>query len=200
MKILVTIMILMSVFVFTRGLYTIPEKTILRENNLVPTQIIKESIIIPKIVDKITNTDIYIKRFKDVAISEMKKFGIPASITLAQGILESGSGTSNLAKIDNNHFGIKCKRKCIGCRCVNYADDSPYDMFRIFPTAWHSYREHSKLLATSARYANLFKLKITDYKGWAKGLQIAGYATSKTYSKSLIRIIEKYNLQKLDNL
>lgn len=148
----------------------------------------------------LSDTERYIERFKATAISEMKKYKIPASITLAQGIIESRSGKSDLAKIDNNHFGIKCRKKCLGCRCVNYPDDSPYDMFRIFPSAWYSYREHSKLLVGSPRYRELFRLKITDYKGWAHGLQKAGYATSKKYAVSLIRIIEKYNLQKFDKL
>lgn len=147
----------------------------------------------------LNDTERYIERFKKVAISEMKIFGIPASITLAQGILESNNGNSDLAKIDNNHFGIKCKSKCIGCLCRNYKDDSPYDMFRVFPSAWWSYREHSKLLKNSPRYAALFKLKKTDYKGWAIGLQSCGYATSKKYAQSLIRIIEKYKLYKFDN-
>ena len=118
----------------------------------------------------------YIERFKHVALTEQKKYGIPASITLAQGILESNAGRSTMAIKDNNHFGIKCKSKCIGCRCANYSDDDIYDMFRIFESAWESYREHSKILLND-RYKSCFKSK--SYKHWAKELQRCGYATSK---------------------
>jgi flagellum-specific peptidoglycan hydrolase FlgJ len=100
-----------------------------------------------------------------------------------------------MAVKDNNHFGIKCYSKCIGCRCANYADDDIYDMFRIFQTAWESYREHSKILLND-RYKSCFKYK--DYKHWAKELQRCGYATSKRYEKNLISIIETYKLYKLD--
>lgn len=138
----------------------------------------------------------YIERFKNVALTEQEKFCIPASITLAQGILESGAGRSKMAIKDNNHFGIKCYNKCLGCRCANYADDDIYDMFRIFETAWESYREHSKILLND-RYKSCFKSH--DYKHWANELQRCGYATSKRYAKNLISIIEQYKLYKYDN-
>ena len=137
----------------------------------------------------------YIKRFTKVALTEQEKYGIPASITLAQGIIESAAGRSKMAIKDNNHFGIKCTLKCIGCRCANYADDDIYDMFRIFDSAWESYREHSKILLND-RYKSCFKSK--DYKHWAKELQRCGYATSKKYAQNLISIIEKYKLNKFD--
>ncbi len=137
----------------------------------------------------------YIERFKHVALAEQKKYGIPASITLAQGILESNAGRSKMAIKEKNHFGIKCKRKCTDCRCANYADDSPKDMFRVFGSAWESYREHSLILMQN-RYKSCFKSR--DYKHWAKELQRCGYATSKKYAQNLISIIEKYKLNKYD--
>ncbi len=139
----------------------------------------------------------YISRFSQVAVNEMDKYGIPASIKMAQGILESSGGTSLLVQESKNHFGIKCKTKCTGCTCRNYADDDRYDMFRVFETDWESWRAHSLLLAGSERYQELKKYG-TNYKKWAMGLQEAGYATDPQYGKKLIRLIEKYKLMKLD--
>ncbi|MFQ5583416.1 MAG: glycoside hydrolase family 73 protein [Calditrichia bacterium] len=140
----------------------------------------------------------YIERFAPVAISEMKKFGVPASITLAQGLLESDAGDSKLTIESNNHFGIKCRTKCRGCTCRNYADDDVFDMFRVFDTAWESYREHSILLCGD-RYKHLKKLGTKDYKNWAKGLKKSGYATDKKYDEKLIQIIESLDLYQFDN-
>ncbi|MCH2045536.1 MAG: glucosaminidase domain-containing protein [Saprospiraceae bacterium] len=139
----------------------------------------------------------YIKKYKDIAQEEAQLFNIPASITLAQGLLESNAGDSQLAKKENNHFGIKCKKKCIGCRCVNYTDDTRYDMFRVFETPWFSFREHSKVLLKK-RYKHLFDLPKHDYKNWAKGLQAAGYATDSSYGKKLIKIVEAFELDQYD--
>lgn len=139
----------------------------------------------------------YIKQYAPTAQEERTLYGIPVAITLAQGLLESNAGDSKLAKNDNNHFGIKCKSKCIGCRCANYTDDSKYDMFRVFDSAWYSFREHSNLLMGS-RYKHLTQLKKTDYKNWAHGLEAAGYATDKQYAEKLIKIIERLNLQRFD--
>lgn len=139
----------------------------------------------------------YVKKYAPIAIEEMELYGIPASITLAQGLVESNAGESKLSINENNHFGIKCKTKCLGCRCANYTDDDKYDMFRIFETPWYSFREHSKLL-TGKRYRHLLKLEITDYKNWSRGLQSAGYATNKKYAKTLIAVIEKMKLYKYD--
>lgn len=139
----------------------------------------------------------YVKRFAKVAINEMEKFGIPASVTIAQGLLESNAGDSKLSQQSNNHFGIKCKPQCLGCTCRNYKDDDVYDMFRVFETSWDSYREHS-LLLNSERYKHLHKLGTKDYKGWAKGLKEAGYATDKQYAEKLIRIIEMLDLYQFD--
>jgi len=139
----------------------------------------------------------YVSNYAPIAQKEAEIYGIPASITLAQGLLESNAGQSKLAKRDNNHFGIKCKAKCRGCRCANYTDDDIYDMFRIFDSAWESYREHSILL-TGKRYRHLKKYSRRDYKSWARGIKAAGYATDKGYAQKLIRIIEYYNLQDFD--
>jgi LysM repeat protein len=128
---------------------------------------------------------------------EMRLYNIPASITLAQGILESGDGTSRLATEGNNHFGIKCHQGWQGDR-IYHDDDSKGECFRKYRHAEESYRDHSVFLTTRSRYASLFALPPTDYKGWAKGLQDAGYATSKTYASSLIRLIEENNLHAFD--
>jgi len=138
----------------------------------------------------------YIKKYQSVAIEEQQKFGIPACITLAQGLLESRAGKSPLATEANNHFGIKCT-DWTGDRF--YQDDDQKDeCFRKYSNARESFEDHSSFLVKRSRYASLFSLKPTDYKGWANGLQSAGYATNKNYASSLINLIELYDLQKLD--
>ena len=124
----------------------------------------------------------YIKKYRSIAVDEMKHYRIPASITLAQGLLESGAGRSELARKSNNHFGIKCGGSWDG-RSVRHTDDAPNECFRAYKHAKDSYRDHSKFLRSGARYAFLFRLKITDYKGWAKGLKKAGYADLDKYDK-----------------
>lgn len=152
----------------------------------------------PAIVEeKIYNCYNYVKRFSGIAVSEMKRTGIPASITLAQGLLESDAGHSRLAVESNNHFGIKCRSKCKGCTCRNYTDDDIYDMFRVFDSVRESYREHSKLLDIT-RYRHLKKLGTKNYKAWAHGLRKAGYATDKRYAHKLIKIIEEMRLYEYD--
>jgi flagellum-specific peptidoglycan hydrolase FlgJ len=141
--------------------------------------------------------DDYINRYLKTAKEEADLFNIPVSITLAQGLLESNAGESALARKENNHFGIKCRAKCLGCRCANYTDDDRYDMFRIFESAWESFREHSKLL-TGGRYKHLTKLDRSDYKNWSRGLKAAGYATDKKYADKLITIIVFFELDKFD--
>jgi flagellum-specific peptidoglycan hydrolase FlgJ len=138
----------------------------------------------------------YVKRYYNTAVEEMKLYNIPASITLAQGIIESNAGQSKLSVKENNHFGIKCKANSKH-KCANYADDDPDDMFRVFDSAWESYREHSKLLVGS-RYKHLTKLKKSNYKGWARGLKKAGYATNPNYDKLIIAIVERYKLYNYD--
>lgn len=142
----------------------------------------------------------YVDRFKLVALAEMSTHGIPASITLAQGLLESGTGRSTLARKNHNHFGIKCfSKKCRKGHCSNHSDDHHKDFFRVFDNPEESYREHSKVLM-KARYKKLFQLPITDYKGWAHGLRKAGYATDPRYGDKLIRMIEELELWRYDRL
>ncbi len=143
----------------------------------------------------------YIDRFAAIAIAEQKKFGIPASITLAQGLLESGFGKSTMANSINNHFGIKCKpnEKRIKGKCYVFADDTKHDRFVKFASAWESYRAHSILLQ-GERYLALYKLDTMDYEGWALGLQKAGYASDANYARKLIRIIELYELYEYDEM
>ena len=142
----------------------------------------------------------YVQRFKKVAQAEMEKFGIPASIKLAQGLLESQAGESSLATRNNNHFGIKCfSRKCTDGHCRNFTDDSHKDFFRIYKSAWESYRAHSFLLKREERYQQLFRLPPDDYRAWAKGLSAAGYATDPQYAQKLIRLIEGLQLQRFDH-
>ena len=142
----------------------------------------------------------YVKRFAKVAQEEMRQFNIPASITLAQGLIETNAGQSPLATKNNNHFGIKCfSKSCKKGHCANFSDDSHKDFFRKYKSSWESFRAHSKLL-TYKRYKHLTKLPVTDYKGWAVGLKKAGYATDKNYHNKLIRLIEDLHLDDYDNL
>jgi len=136
----------------------------------------------------------YIQSFRELAMKEMQRTGVPAAITLAQGILESQSGESDLAKRSNNHFGIKCKTEWTGEK-VYHDDDARGECFRKYNSAEQSYIDHSDFLKTRAHYSFLFTLDPTDFEGWAKGLKKAGYATSPTYAQRLIDVIERYNLQ-----
>jgi len=138
----------------------------------------------------------YIERYKGEAISQMKKYNIPASITLAQAILESGDGNSELALKSKNHFGIKCHSNWDGEK-VYHDDDENDECFRAYNTIADSYEDHSKFLLRE-RYADLFELDIEDYKSWARGLKKAGYATNPAYAKQLIKVIEENNLSQLD--
>ena len=138
----------------------------------------------------------YIQLFKDVAIEEMNRYGIPASITLAQGIIESGSGNSSLARYANNHFGIKCTSDWKG-KGYYKDDDKADDCFRVYKDARESYKDHSEFLKRK-RYSFLFELDKNDYKNWAKGLKQAGYATNPNYPNLLINVIDKYQLYKYD--
>ena len=139
----------------------------------------------------------YIEKYSGDAVKEMQRSGVPASITLAQGILESESGNSDLARIANNHFGIKCHAEWTG-ESFHKDDDSKNECFRKYNSVLESYDDHSKFLRTRSRYAFLFDLEITDYKGWAKGLKKAGYATNPEYASKLIKLIEDYNLHYFD--
>ena len=139
----------------------------------------------------------YIDKYKDWAIEQMKNYRIPASITLAQGLLESNAGRSTLATEANNHFGIKCGGSWTGPSVLRN-DDAPNEKFRKYRSARESFIDHSIFLQ-GRRYQGLYSLRITDYRGWARGLKAAGYATSPTYAESLIRIIEMYGLSQFDS-
>lgn len=159
----------------------------------------KEAVIKAKEIVKapvIKSTTHYISVYKDIAVSEMKQYGIPASITLAQGILESGSGKGTLAVRANNHFGIKC-HDWTGAK-VFHDDDRAQECFRKYRNVNKSFRDHSEFLAKRKRYAKLFQLDKDDYKGWAKELRRAGYATDRKYPQKLISLIERYELYKFD--
>ena len=140
----------------------------------------------------------YIEKFKDLAVDQMREHKIPASITLAQGLCESGAGRSRLAIEAHNHFGIKVGMTWTGPYIV-MADDRPDDRFRKYRNDRESYEDHSRFLTSSPRYRALFDLKITDYKGWAHGLKKAGYATNPRYAEMLIGVIERFNLQQFDS-
>ena len=144
-----------------------------------------------------TLTNDYINDYKDLAVEEMNLYNIPASITLSQGILESSNGESMLATKANNHFGIKCHSSWQGDR-VFHDDDEKGECFRKYNNVEDSYRDHSLFLANSSRYSFLFDIPIQNYKSWAKGLKKAGYATNPKYSKLLINIIKRYNLDQYD--
>lgn len=139
----------------------------------------------------------YIDDFKDIAKDNMHQHGIPASITLAQGILESGVGQGSLSKRANNHFGIKCHKEWNG-PSVRHDDDSAQECFRKYDDPADSYRDHSLFLTTRSRYASLFDLPKDDYRAWAKGLRAAGYATDTKYPDKLISLIERYQLHQYD--
>lgn len=139
----------------------------------------------------------YIDQYKDLAIEQMLRYNIPASITLSQGLLESGAGRSDLTRHGNNHFGIKC-HGWTG-RTSYHDDDARGECFRAYDNAKQSYEDHSRFLATQSRYARLFSLGRTDYKGWAHGLKACGYATNPQYASKLIQIIELYNLNQYDS-
>jgi LysM repeat protein len=140
----------------------------------------------------------YLNKYSPLAVSEMRRTGIPASITLAQGMLESDYGRSTLATKGNNHFGIKCHNDWRGAK-IYYDDNHRGECFRVYNSVEESYRDHSDFLMTGSRYGDLFKLGSTDYKGWAHGLKKAGYATDPKYPELLIRKIDEYGLHEYDN-
>jgi len=144
-----------------------------------------------------TSREAYIQKFAPIAMDEMKRTGIPASITLAQGCLESDNGNSRLAREGNNHFGIKCHDDWQGKK-IYHDDDEKGECFRHYKSAEESYLDHSDFLMTKQRYAELFELRPDDYKGWAHGLKRAGYATNPTYAEKLIRIIDENDLHRYD--
>lgn len=140
----------------------------------------------------------YIDLYKDIAKENMNKYGVPASIALGQGILESGAGTGALSLQANNHFGIKCHKEWVG-PSVKYDDDAPNECFRKYEKGSQSYYDHSLFLTSRPWYLPLFKLEKNDYKGWARGLKKAGYATDPKYPEKLIGLIERFELQRFDS-
>ncbi|WP_430411847.1 glucosaminidase domain-containing protein [Kordia sp.] len=164
---------------------------------------VKVETTTPKVDEEIPETStksttvLYIEAYSEVAKKEMERHGIPASITLAQGILESGSGRGKLTMKSNNHFGIKCHRGWKGQR-VYHDDDKDQECFRKYANPAYSFTDHSLFLTGRSRYASLFKLPKDDYKGWARGLKKAGYATDRKYPNKLIALIERYELYKYD--
>ena len=139
----------------------------------------------------------YVERYKHIAVAHMERYGIPASITMAQGILESDSGNSYLSQQSNNHFGIKCKKSWKGER-VYHDDDAKGECFRAYPSVESSYADHAEFLDSSPRYDSLFSYPSNDYRRWARGLKAAGYATAPDYAERLIAIIESMGLYQLD--
>lgn len=152
-----------------------------------------ETIVVNPVIN---NTTQYIDVYKNIAMKEMQSYGIPASITLAQGILESGSGKGRLAVKANNHFGIKCHGWA--GKKIYHDDDEKQECFRKYKSAETSFRDHSLFLANRKRYSKLFDLKTSDYKNWAKELRKAGYATDRKYPQKLISLIERYKLYEYD--
>jgi flagellum-specific peptidoglycan hydrolase FlgJ len=149
----------------------------------------------------LTKLNAYTEQYAPAAIAEARAHGIPASITLAQGLLESGVGASRLATSSRNHFGIKCfSRTCSKGHCVNFTDDTHKDFFVKYQSVWESYRAHSRLLKQNGRYKPLFALNMTDYAGWARGLSQHGYATDPKYAQKLIAIIKTLKLDRFDRV
>jgi LysM repeat protein len=140
----------------------------------------------------------YIAKYAELAVKHMNKYGIPASITLAQGLLESDAGRSSLASRCNNHFGIKCHNDWRG-KTMLVDDDRRNECFRCYNNAEDSFEDHSLFLVNGARYRSLFSLGSRDYKGWARGLKAAGYATNPNYADKLIEIVERYGLDRYDD-
>ena len=174
-----------------------PEKT-LKKFEVKPSKVELKSYKTKKELSVAERVNNYVATFSPVASEEMKIYDIPASITLAQGILESGMGDSRLALAANNHFGIKCHSEWGGKR-IYHDDDEKGECFRVYKDPRTSYRDHSLFLTSRPRYNFLFDLKIDDYKGWAKGLKKAGYATDPKYPDKLISLIERYRLGRFDS-
>ncbi len=179
------------------------KKTVVTKKSKTETKVVKVPQKEPDKPNAPTNetglstTQAYILKYKDIAQKEMTLYNIPASITLAQGILESASGKGRLSVQANNHFGIKC-HTWSGAK-IYHDDDKKGECFRKYNNAKYSFRDHSLFLTSRKRYAGLFDLKVTNYKGWARGLKAAGYATDKKYPQKLISLIQRYELYKYDD-
>lgn len=176
------------------------ERTTTPKKTTTPKSVTKTETLEATSTTTVTSNTVtqYIDLYQETAKSNMREHGVPASITLAQGILESGSGNGRLAREANNHFGIKCHTGWKG-DTIFHDDDAAQECFRKYRHASESYRDHSLFLTSRARYADLFKLKKDDYKAWAKGLKKAGYATDPKYPDKLISLIERYKLYQYDD-
>ncbi|MGO4904450.1 glucosaminidase domain-containing protein [Flavobacterium sp. W20_MBD1_R3] len=179
----------------TKTVRPVTEKSAGKEHNNGKTEVIVSTSRTAVTNDVITT---YIYQFKDIAMGNMRNYGIPASIILAQAILESGAGRGDLAKDANNHFGIKCHVGWTG-ESVKHDDDSAQECFRKYDNPSESFKDHALFLTGRSRYAKLFGFSKGDYKAWAKGLRAAGYATDPKYPDKLISYIERYNLDQYDN-
>lgn len=177
-----------------------------KPNTAITTHQKKEHVSTSEVIESTSKTVVsndvvvrYVSQYKDIAMSNMRNYGIPASIILAQGILESGAGKGDLALSANNHFGIKCHKDWIG-ESVRHDDDAAQECFRKYPEPAESFKDHAVFLTGKSRYASLFELEKGDYKAWARGLRKAGYATDPRYPDKLISYIERYNLHQFDAL
>jgi flagellum-specific peptidoglycan hydrolase FlgJ len=206
------LILLTSTFLVSCGTQKKVPKKIPKEREIVRPPVKETPVIVEEVKEPTSSTpivtppanasyeevvQIYIQNFKEVAKEEMLLYGIPASIKIAQGILESGAGRGNLTSRSNNHFGIKCHVGWTG-ESVRHDDDELQECFRKYNDPKYSFRDHSLFLTSRPRYSGLFSLKKDDYKGWARGLRQAGYATDPKYPEKLINIIERYELYKLD--
>jgi flagellum-specific peptidoglycan hydrolase FlgJ len=204
----IVVIIILSIFVFSCGA---KKRTVTKKRHSKPKteqvytkiettdEVINENVPVEVTISSYTGiTEAYIANFSAIAMEEMRKYKIPASITLAQGILESGSAKGRLAVEANNHFGIKC-HDWTGAK-IYHDDDASQECFRKYEHAEQSYEDHSVFLVNRSRYAGLFKLDEDDYRAWAKGLRAAGYATDRKYPEKLISLIERFQLQKYDEM
>lgn len=171
----------------------------MKRHLVLATALSLSAVVFAQPAEKKNTPDDYIAKYKEDAVREMQLYKVPASITLAQGMLESDNGNSALAVYANNHFGIKCHKEWTG-ETYTQDDDEKDECFRKYGTVYDSYADHSEFLRTRPRYASLFELKMNDYKGWANGLKAAGYATDPKYAERLIELIEKYKLNEYDKL
>ena len=193
--------IALSVFVFSCGskktVVTKKSKKTETEQVVVEKNEPAKPVVTTSPTSTLNSTEAYIQTYKEIAQKEMTLYNIPASITLAQGILESASGKGRLSVEANNHFGIKC-HTWTGAK-IYHDDDKKGECFRKYNNAKYSFRDHSLFLSSRKRYASLFNLNISNYKAWARGLKAAGYATDRKYPQKLISLIERYELYKYDD-
>lgn len=197
-NVLIVLITILSSCTSKRNVVTATKKKEVVKVVVVVEEPVKKKEVVKKTEPVYSNPkEAYIQRYKAIAMKEMRKYKIPASITLAQGLLESGSGQSTLTRKSNNHFGIKCHKGWTGKKTY-HDDDEKGECFRVYKDPENSFKDHSLFLAERTRYAGLFQLKITDYEGWAKGLKKAGYATDKAYPQKLINLVETYELYKYD--